>query len=271
MKKLVDGTSVVEIAPERGGMVTRFAIGEREIFYLDEATFRDETKNVRGGNPVLFPSPGPLANDRFTWGGRSGSMKQHGFARNRPWKVVEATDKSLTLELRSDDITRAQFPWEFVVRLHHVLTGARLRIEQRVENASDAPLPFAFGFHPYFFVRDADKAKTKIPTTAKRAFDNVTKKEVDVGDAIDLTQKEVDLHLFDHGRTDARLELADGGLLVLRASSEYHRWVVWTLAGKDFVCLEPWTAGANALNEEGKPLVVAPGETKELFVEIEAA
>jgi galactose mutarotase-like enzyme len=271
MNKLVDGSSVVEIAPERGGMVTRFAIGEREIFFLDEATFRDETKNVRGGNPVLFPSPGPLANERFTWGGRSGSMKQHGFARNRPWSVAPSTDKSLTLELRSDDVTRAQFPWDFVVRMHHVLSGARLRIEQRVENRSDAPMPFAFGFHPYFFVRDADKAKTKIPTTAKRAFDNVTKKEIDVAGPIDLTQKEVDLHLYDHRRTDASLELADGGLVVLRASSEYHRWVIWTLAGKDFVCLEPWTAGADALNRERDALVIAPGEANELFFEIEAA
>src|SRR5687767_11520185 len=121
MMKLVDGSSVVEIAPERGGMVTRMSVDGRELFYLDEATFRDETKNVRGGNPVLFPSPGPLANERFTWGGRSGSMKQHGFARNRAWKVVGEGE----LELRSDDATRAQFPWDFVVRLRHELVGNR--------------------------------------------------------------------------------------------------------------------------------------------------
>jgi galactose mutarotase-like enzyme len=269
MMKLVDGSSVVEIAPERGGMVTRFAVGGREVFYLDEATFRDETKNVRGGNPVLFPSPGPLANERFTWGGRSGSMKQHGFARNRAWKVVEESARTLTLELRSDDATRAQFPWDFVVRLGHALSGNRLRIEQRVENTGDVPMPFAFGFHPYFSA--TDKAKTKIPTGAKRAFDNVTKKEVDVAGPIDLTVKEVDLHLFDHGENEATLDLGDGARVVVRASPEYHRWVIWTLAGKDFVCLEPWTAGADALNREGQVLVVAPGETKELFVEIEAA
>ena len=271
MKKLVDGSSVVEIAPTRGGMVTRFAVGDRELFYLDEATFRDETKNVRGGNPVLFPSPGPLANERFTWGGRTGSMKQHGFARNRAWTVVESSERALTLELRSDDRSVAQFPWDVVVRMRHVLTGPRLRIEQRVENIGDAPMPFAFGFHPYFLVRDADKAKTAIPTDATRAFDNVTKKEIDVTGPVDLTQKEVDLHLFDHQKNEASLDLADGSRVIVRASPEYHRWVIWTLAGKDFVCLEPWTAGGDALNREKDVLVVAPRETKELFVEIEAA
>jgi galactose mutarotase-like enzyme len=155
--------------------------------------------------------------------------------------------------------------------MRHVLSGARLRIEQRIENTSDVRMPFAFGFHPYFAVRDADKAKTRIPTTAKRAFDNVTKAEVDVTGPIDLAQKEVDLHLFDHGKNEASLDLADGSRVIVRASPEYHRWVIWTLAGKDFVCLEPWTAAADALNREHQVLVVAPGETKELFVEIEAA
>lgn len=269
MKKLVDGSSVVEIAPARGGMVTRFAASGREVFYLDEATFRDETKNVRGGNPVLFPSPGPLANERFTWRGRSGSMKQHGFARNRAWTAVDEDARTLTLELRSDDATRAQFPFDFVVRMRHELTGTRLRLTQRIQNTGDGPLPFAFGFHPYFAV--SDKAKASVPTNAKRAFDNVTKREVDVAGPIDLTQKEVDLHLFDHGATEATLELGDGRRVVLRASPEYHRWVIWTLAGKDFVCLEPWTAGGDALNRDGDVLVVAPGESRELFFEIEAA
>lgn len=269
MRKLVDGSSVVEIAPERGGMVTRFAVGGREVFYLDQATFDDATKNVRGGNPVLFPSPGPLASERFAFGGRSGSMKQHGFARNRPWSIGEETERTLTIELRSDDVTRAQFPWDFVVRMRHELAGPRLSIGQRVENAGDAPMPFAFGFHPYFAV--SDKAAARIPTGAKRAFDNVTKKEVDVTGEVDLTQKEVDLHLYDHGRNEATLDLGDGRRIIVRASPEYHRWVIWTLAGKDFVCLEPWTAGADALNQEGKAIVLAPGEAKELFIEIEAA
>lgn len=265
MMKLVEGASIVEIAPERGGIVKRFAVDGREVFYLDQATFDDATKNVRGGNPVLFPSPGPLADDRFTWGGRSGSMKQHGFARNRPWRQTSAS----TIELVSDDVTRAQFPWDFRVVHTHTLRGKVLRIDQRIENRSDSPMPFAFGFHPYFAVRD--KADASIPTHAKRAFDNFAKKELDLTGPIDLTQKEVDLHLYDHGENEATLHLGDGHRIIVRASPEYHRWVVWTLAGKDFVCLEPWTAGGDALNQEGKVIVLPPGATKELFVEIEAA
>ena len=41
-----------------GGIVTRFAAFGRELLYLDRKTFADPAANVRGGNPVLFPSPG---------------------------------------------------------------------------------------------------------------------------------------------------------------------------------------------------------------------
>ena len=262
--------SVVVIAPARGGMVTRFAVAGAPVLYLDPETLADETKNVRGGNPVLFPSPGPLAGDHFTRDGREGSMKQHGFARSRAWKVIDTKDaREVTLELASDDATRAVYPWDFVARLRYALAGTTLTIETRVENTASrttngpeavAPMPFALGFHPYFYVPAADKARASIPTGATRAWDNVTKMMVDVRGPVDLTVKEVDLHLVDHGATRATLHRGDDAVVVT-ASPAFGRWVIWTLAGKDFVCLEPWTAAANALNTGENLLTLAPGES----------
>jgi len=254
--------ALVAIAPARGGMVTRFQVGPTPVLFLDVDTLVDETKNVRGGNPVLFPSPGPLAGDRFTRDGRSGSMKQHGFARNRAWKVVDTKEaREVTLELASDDATRAVYPWDFVARLRYALAGTTLTIETRVENTGKgATMPFALGFHPYFYVPAADKARASIPTAATRAYDNVTKTMIDMTGPIDLTAKEVDLHLVDHGASSATLHRGDDSIVV-SASPAFGRWVVWTLAGKDFVCLEPWTAAANALNTGEKLLTLAPGES----------
>jgi galactose mutarotase-like enzyme len=44
--------------------------------------------------------------------------------------------------------------------------------------------------------------------------------------------------------------------------------VIWTLPGKDFVCLEPWTAPANALNSGESLLIVPPGAHRDLWTEI---
>ena len=101
--------SMVVLAPARGGMATRLALGGRHRFFLDESTLRDPTKNVRGGNPVLFPSPGKLENDAYA----RGSMRQHGFARSVPWDIVSTAtdgDARATLRLMSSNETRAMFP-----------------------------------------------------------------------------------------------------------------------------------------------------------------
>lgn len=260
----------VVVAPARGGMVTRFDVEERPVLFLDVATLVDETKNVRGGNPVLFPSPGPLEGDRFTRQGRSGSMKQHGFARQRAWSVLAVSAREVTLELASDAATRAQFPWDFVARLRYALAGTKLTIETHIENRSDASMPFALGFHPYFYVPDAEKARARVVTDATRAYDNVAKTTVDVRGPIDLTQKEVDLHLVDHTAPDATLERGEDRIVVT-ADAELGRWVIWTLAGKDFVCLEPWTAAADALNTGEKLLSLSAGESKTLAMAIALA
>jgi galactose mutarotase-like enzyme len=254
----------VVVAPSRGGMVTRFEVAGAPVLFLDVASLVDETKNVRGGNPVLFPSPGPLAGERFTYGGLSGSMKQHGFARQRAWSVGEVSKSAVTLELASDDATRAQFPWDFRAWLRYALAGTTLTVETHVENTGSAgPMPFSLGFHPYFHIADADKARARIATDATRAYDNVTKKVIDVTGPIDLTVKELDLHLFDHHGNSATLDRG-ADRIVVSGDPAFGRWVIWTLAGKDFVCLEPWTSGADALNTGEGLLVLGPGEQKTL-------
>ncbi len=262
-----DTKSLLVLAPARGGMATRLSLHGRHRFFLDESTLRDLDKSVRGGNPVLFPSPGKLEGDKW----KHGTLKQHGFARNLPWEVgATRTDDAaaVTLRLVANDATRAVFPWDFVAEYTYILCGGALRIEQKLTNGSAEPMPFGAGFHPYFHVKAAEKPAARILTKAKRAFDNVTKKEIAL-DRIDLTQHEVDLHLLDHGAEPCTLTFASGTIIV-RGSPEYTHWVIWTLDSKDFVCVEPWTSPGNALNTGERLITLAPHETRTLWVEYSA-
>jgi len=267
-----DARSLLVLAPARGGMATRLSLGGRHRFFLDESTLRDPTKNVRGGNPVLFPSPGKLEGDAYERGGRKGSLKQHGFARNLPWELV-GTDTdgaaTATLRLTSSDATRSAYPWDFVAEYKYILRASVLRIEQRFTNTGSEPMPFGAGFHPYFHVKQADKGAARIGTTATRAFDNVTKEQVTLSGPIVLTSKEVDLHLLDHGAKPCTLSWP-GATITVRGSEELTHWVIWTLQGKDFVCVEPWTCPGNALNTGDRLLTLPPKETREIWVEYEA-
>jgi D-hexose-6-phosphate mutarotase len=78
---LVEDGSEAVLAPARGGLLAALRLRGRDLLFLDEKTYADPSANVRGGSPVLSPSPGKLAGD--TWA--HGTLRQHGFARNLPW------------------------------------------------------------------------------------------------------------------------------------------------------------------------------------------
>lgn len=264
--------ALVTVAPELGGLVTQFDVGGQRVLYLDAETLRqrrvDPKRSIRGGCPVLFPTPGKLAGDRWAHGDRHGALPQHGFARNRSWRVCGTLDEgavaavALRLEVGSGD---PEWPWRCKLELTYSLRGQVLRIDQRVTNLDGQPMPFGLGFHPYFAVPQEDKARATIETRATRAFDNVTKQDVTLS-TIDLTRPEVDLHLLDHDATASALTWGEH-CVRLSGSREYTRWVVWTRAGQDFVCLEPWTSPGDGINR-GEILTVEPGEARALFVEI---
>jgi galactose mutarotase-like enzyme len=195
-------------------------------------------------------------------------MKQHGFARDLPWTVAARDESSATLTLASTPETHAMFPWGFLLSLRVTVTELRVRFALQVSNTGADPMPFGFGIHPYFLVHD--KANASITTAATRAYDNVTKTtgpftgfHLDVG--------ETDLHLLDHGSTTSTLTAGAGERVTVRTSAEFGRWVAWTLPGKEFVCLEPWTAPGNALNTGEGLLTLAPGASRDLWIELDAA
>jgi galactose mutarotase-like enzyme len=171
----------------------------------------------------------------------------------------------VSLSLASSAETLACYPWPFHATLTYSLNGGSLRSTLRVRNTGNAIMPFALGFHPYFQVKD--KSQASIRTQATRAYNNITKRAERFA-GFDLTAPEVDVHLLDHNSDVAGLRLESGSYIAVRASHDFGVWVVWTLAGKEFVCLEPWSAPGNALNTGDRLIGLAAGASHESWMEI---
>ena len=174
-------------------------------------------------------------------------MKQHGFARNLPFAVERRDARSVTLSLAASDETRARFPFEFRIELTISVSGRELRIAQRYQNLGAERMPLHVGFHPYFLVPDAEKPRVAVETHATRAFDNVQKRDVPFA-GLDFTRPEVDLRLDDAGGSSTSLRRPGAPAVEIEGSAEFGHWAIWAIAGKDFICVEPWTAPTNALN-----------------------
>jgi galactose mutarotase-like enzyme len=260
-----DAKARVVLAPARGGMVTRFIVGDTNVLYLDTDTLKDPTKNVRGGIPVLFPIAGRLTDDKYQVDGVTYTMKQHGFARNVPWAIVDqATDGGarLGLALTPSHVTRPQFPFEFRLAMTYVLSEGRLTLQMRVSNTGERPMPIHPGLHPYFQLADRNKRAARVVTDATRAFDNRTGATIELHEPIDLSGDVVDVHVLDHWPRNVRLTRPQDRDLELWLGVPDRVLVVWTERGRDFVCVEPWTTLRNALNE-GRAVIVPPGGTHE--------
>ena len=141
----LDGISA-RVAPERGALVTSLQRDGREFLYLDQATFDDPAKNVRGGIPILFPICGPLGE------GTAYNMPQHGLARQARWTVLGQEQSWVELGLRANAETLKQFPWDFELRFRFSLDEHGLNLDQLFLNHSQTEMPFQTGLHPYFVV-----------------------------------------------------------------------------------------------------------------------
>ncbi len=165
--------SIAHVVPSRGSNVTRFATRpagdpEGDLVEVIAGPPTLETLSrlpTRWGAGMLFPYPGRVSGDAFEFRGRrielpadpQAGNAMHGAVRWRAWRVIDSGADSedgawVTTRLASleDGIPASAWPWAFGCELRVVLRDGRLRIEVRIENASDEPMPFGLGFHPYF-------------------------------------------------------------------------------------------------------------------------
>lgn len=265
--------SQIEVVPERGGIITRWRVRNQEIFYLDSERFTHPQLSVRGGNPILFPICGNLPDNIYTYNGQRYTLKQHGFARDLPWEVThqETQDKaSLTLLLKSNDQTKAVYPFDFQLIFTYELKGNTLEIKQQYQNLSSTPMPFSAGFHPYFLT-SGDKHQLQFHIPSQEYQDQATKEIHRFDGSFDFTREEIDVGFG--GLTSQSATVIDPNRqlkLTLDYDRIYSRLVFWTIKGKDFYCLEPWTAPRNALNTGENLTVLAPKASSTACVRLTA-
>lgn len=262
--------SQIEVVPERGGIITRWCVGERELLYLDADRFANSELSIRGGIPILFPICGNLPDNTYTFDREQYQLKQHGFARDLPWAVTDTETEdsaSITLTLNSTEATLAVYPFEFLLIFTYRLQGNSLKIIQSYVNKSDAVMPFSAGFHPYFAVTNKERLDLEIP--ADRYISHLDGKIYSYQGKLDYNTPEIDLAFTSiHKHTAAIRDSQNRTKIQLHYSDFFSTLVFWTIQGKDYVCLEPWSSPRNALNTGERLTHLEPGHTYSALFEM---
>lgn len=255
--------SWLKVVPERGGIITGFGVEGEEVLFLNEDTLYNPEKNIRGGIPILFPISGQLENGEYEWNGTVYKMRNHGVARDLPWKVIETyqseKEASITLKLQSNPETKKSFPFDFELTFTYTISGNKLTISQEYSNRSETAMPIYAGFHPYF--KTSSKNLT-YQTDAKTYLDYNTMQTEKIEGSIDLTGKKESLTLLGTSKREIGFALPDQKRQITMDYGDVFRYIVlWTEKDQDFVCVEPWMAKTSELNRKEELVMIQPGET----------
>lgn len=259
------GTQAV-ILPEKGATVISLQKNGVEFLYRDMDNLAS-SERPRCGIPFLFPIFGRLKDGKYTWDGLEYAMQIHGFGHTSPWQVAVHTENTLRLVLEETEETLAQYPFRFRVTLEFTLSQGVFTIGQTYENLDEKPMPYNYGFHPYFLT---DKLENlRVETTADTFFDFAVGGRAFGQGSVSLTVPEGAPETgaaFMGVRAPTVLHNgAEGKRLTLEFDHSFHTHVLWTQAGKKFLCVEPVNGTANGLNT-GVYLTLQPGGRRTAFV-----
>lgn len=227
--------------------------------------------------PILFPIVGVLKDGKADSAEGTVSLARHGLARLNQFEVVEKSDSSVTLQLKSTEETRKSYPYDFELKLIFSVAGDTLTQTYKVTNPANVVLPFTLGAHPAFnipipgveatsldqyhlsFTRSWTSCGPSITDDGLCDYTTPQKLIVD-SDTLDLSWE-----LIDREKTitledvpDRRITLAAN----VDATSETHGIQmdfegfdylgIWSAApGCPFVALEPWCGIADTVDTDG--------------------
>jgi len=207
-----------------GAHLTSFATNGGEFIFVSDKAIFQIGKAIRGGVPICWP--------QFA---SNGDLPQHGFARNRLWKVQDISSgndekgeyASASLILEDDEDTRKIWPHSFSLIAQFVIREDD-SIEQTLsatnKNSDGKAFTFTTALHSYFNVSDISKASVeglKGCEYADKVVGGVKKEE---SGAISF-DKETDKIYYG---APSEIKIVDSGKSTIRIQSKgFPECVVW--------------------------------------------
>ena len=264
---ITNGNVRAVILPEKGATAISLQKDGQEFLYCWEENL-NSPERPRCGIPFLFPTFGRMAAETYRWNDTDYHMAIHGFAHTSVWNVESHSENTLVLTLEGP--IDGCYPFAFLVQLTFCIADGHLMIRQDYENRGDVPMPYAFGFHPYFLLDKLEHARVHAIADARIDFSTgkllpfgsgtVTLEEPvsapEVGAALAGLKSPVVLEIPDEKRK-----------LTMDFSPDFPQLVLWHPKNAAFLCVEPINGSPNGFNT-GNHLTLAPGEKRTVSLSV---
>lgn len=280
-------------------------VDDRMVDVIDAADgFEDGNKPPsHSGIPLLFPFPNRIRSGRYSWDGVDYHLPEslvgyegagnaiHGFCLDRPWRVKEQTESSVTGVFQfSVDCPDRQSLWpaDAEIEVKYSLNDGVLRSDITVRNPDTKPLPWGFGTHAYFKLplhpdSTPDGCTVYAPVSKQWQLQDClpTGQLIEPKDPLKTSPRFGDLQLDDvytnvepvDGIVTCRIVDEECGIqLVQRCDHSFREIVAFTPPWTTAVCLEPYTCTTDAINLQQQGVdaglkVLGPGESWNGWIE----
>jgi len=213
--------------------------------------------------PILFPIVGRLINDQYTLNDQTYTMRQHGFARDQVFQVIEHSKDSITLRLTDNEQTRAQYPYAFELQVKYTLFQDTLEIEHCVTNLDTSDLYYSLGGHPGFHIEgelseyylDFGGDYTVNQHLISGNYYNGKTKEIKLSRNFQLSDDLFtnDAIVIKHPPFQSiGFGKINGPKLLTLHCDTWTAVGLWTKPGAPFFCIEPWWGWADSSDSSGK-------------------
>ena len=283
-----DGKKVAEVwvLPGYGANLCRFKVDNIDYLYPAPQKLVD----IRHyGTPVLYPTPGIVRGEKFTFDGslyrfpaNRGSIFRHGFAMGQKFLFSEpiVSEDGVTLKtslgIFRDHPLYYLFPIANRLDIDFTLKNRSVRIDITVTDLdTQKRFPFGFGLHPYFNLI-GPREENLIQVPVKKWLDQAENQLIDPNDSpIDFrSPTTVPETAIDEVWTGLTSEASPsiiyqsvGKRLVLHATDDFTHFVTYEPENAPYVCLENWTCSPDAhnlyageKNDVAHLLILNPGE-----------
>lgn len=238
--KLDNGILQLELT-ELGGEMASLKYKGLDVLYKGDGPY------WKGKNPTLFPFISGYKGNEYILDNKAYSCEKHGFIRQSILETISETNKQITMRLTDNEYTHMRYPFKFQYEITYRLDNNKVIISYEIENKDEKEMPFTFGAHPGFIVRNFDKTRL-IFSNDKEA--RLFKYQEGIEEIVPLGTYEGSKLLEDISKLetvmfkdikskDITLEMEEYSIKM--DISQFKYLAFWTANKEsDFICVEPW-------------------------------
>lgn len=223
----------------KGGEMASLTYKGMDILYKGDGPYWS------GKNPTLFPFISSPNAKQYTYEGNTYPCRNHGLIRYATLDTIFDDGKQVTMRLLSNEETLKEYPFIFEYKITYKLDDNKVLINYEITNKDNKTMPFTFGLHPGFIVRDFSKMElifnedeTATLFNQKDRSESICKLGTYTNFLEDLAK--LDTVIFKNLKSKfVTLKMPEYSINVDMSKFKY--LALWTADPKsNYICIEPW-------------------------------